>query len=194
FAANTVLQTTTGPGAGFTSRVITVPDSDIVEDRLVTAPGSYTATAPVTPSSGWIMQMVAFKAAPSVPDTQPPTAPTNLTATGGIGTVSLTWTASTDNVGVASYTVYRSTTSGFTPSAANQIGTTTATSFNNSGLAVGTYFYLVQAADAAGNVSSPSNEATATTTTDTTPPSAPSNLTATAASSSQINLNWTAST
>src|SRR5204863_1152478 len=34
-------------------------------------------------------------------DTQAPTAPSNLTASGGVGTVGLSWTASTDNVGVA---------------------------------------------------------------------------------------------
>src|SRR5262249_37669241 len=49
----------------------------------------------------------------AVSDTQPPTAPTNLTATGGVGSISLSWTASTDNVGVTKYNVYRSTTSGF---------------------------------------------------------------------------------
>ena len=46
------------------------------------------------------------------PDTQAPTAPSNLTATGGVGSVSLSWGASTDNVGVTNYNVYRSTTSG----------------------------------------------------------------------------------
>src|SRR5882672_9872807 len=54
---------TTGPGSGYTNRVITTPDGDILEDRVVTAIGSYTATAPVSPSGQWIMQMVAFRAA-----------------------------------------------------------------------------------------------------------------------------------
>ena len=40
-------------------------------------------------------------------DTQPPTAPTNLTATASGNQVSLSWTASTDNVGVTGYLVYR---------------------------------------------------------------------------------------
>src|SRR5262245_29490182 len=60
--ANMVQNSTTGPGAAFTSRVITNPDSDILEDRIVTATGSYNATAPVA-SGWWIMQMVAFRAA-----------------------------------------------------------------------------------------------------------------------------------
>ena len=44
--ANMVFTITTGPGAGFTSRMITTPDGDIAEDRIVTATGSYQATAP----------------------------------------------------------------------------------------------------------------------------------------------------
>ncbi len=62
FGANTVSSITTGPGAGFTSRVITSPDADIAEDRVVSRIGSYSAYAPIT-SGSWVMQMVAFKAA-----------------------------------------------------------------------------------------------------------------------------------
>ena len=46
--ANLVQTTTTGPGSGYTTRLITNPDSDILEDRVVTATGSYSATAPLT--------------------------------------------------------------------------------------------------------------------------------------------------
>ena len=35
----------TGAGTGFTTRIITVPDADIVDDRVVTSTGSYSATA-----------------------------------------------------------------------------------------------------------------------------------------------------
>jgi len=60
-----VVQTgTPGAGAGFTKRIITSPDSDLVEDRVVTAIGSYSATAPVSPSALWLMQLVAFKGHP----------------------------------------------------------------------------------------------------------------------------------
>src|SRR6266403_1827919 len=62
-AANLVQTVTTGPGTSFTRRVITNPDGDILEDRIVTATGSYTGVAPVSPSGQWIMQMVAFRAA-----------------------------------------------------------------------------------------------------------------------------------
>ena len=60
--ANLVQQTTTGPGSGYTSRVITSPDGDILEDQIVNTAGSHSATAAVTGGS-WIMQMVAFRAA-----------------------------------------------------------------------------------------------------------------------------------
>jgi IPT/TIG domain-containing protein len=61
--ANLVQTATTGPGVGYTSRVITTPDGDILEDQAVTATGSYSATAPDSPAGGWIMQLVAFRAA-----------------------------------------------------------------------------------------------------------------------------------
>jgi PKD repeat protein len=63
FAATTVTSYTTGAGTGFTSRLVTSPDSDIVEDRVVTAAGSYSATSAIA-SGTWVMQLVAFKAAP----------------------------------------------------------------------------------------------------------------------------------
>jgi Domain of unknown function (DUF1929)/Malectin domain/Bacterial Ig-like domain/Bacterial Ig domain len=103
-------------------------------------------------------------------DTTPPSAPTNLVATGSLGTASLTWTASTDNVGVTKYDVYRSQVQGFTPSASNRIAQPTGTSYTDTGLASGTYYYRVAAEDAAGNISQPSNEASATVTGDTTAP------------------------
>ena len=61
------------------------------------------------------------------------------------GAATLTWAAATDNVGVAEYNVYRSTAAGFTPRAANLVGSTAATSFTDTGLAAGTYYYVVRA-------------------------------------------------
>src|SRR4051812_42526893 len=55
------------------------------------------------------------------PDLTPPTAPGNLTATGSVTGAQLTWTAATDDVGISRYEVYRSTVSGFTPSAGTRI-------------------------------------------------------------------------
>ena len=193
FGANMVTGVTGGPGTGFTQRVLTSPDSDIAEDRSVTATGSYSATAPA--SGSWIMQMVAFRTPVSVSDTQPPTAPSNLTATAISGSqINLGWTTSTDNVGVTQYLVERCQGAGCTTFA--QIGTSTGTTYNDTGLTASTsYSYRARATDAAGNLGPYSNVASLTTQApDTQPPTAPSNLTATAISGSQINLGWTAST
>lgn len=97
-------------------------------------------------------------------DTQAPTAPSGLTATPVTSNqVNLTWTASTDNVGVAGYRVYRNGV---------QLITVTSTSYSDTGVSPGTgYTYAVAAYDAAGNVSSQSTSAAATTPSlDTTPP------------------------
>jgi hypothetical protein len=92
------------------------------------------------------------------PDTTPPSAPAGLTAATTIGRADLSWSAATDNVGVVKYNLHRSPTQNFTPSAANRIAQPTATSYTDSGLAGGTYYYRVTAEDAAGNVSGSSNE------------------------------------
>ena len=49
------------PGAGFTSRMITSPDGDIAEDKMVTAAGRFNATATLGSWGPWVMQMVAFR-------------------------------------------------------------------------------------------------------------------------------------
>lgn len=59
-----VQNVSTGPGADFTQRLLPLPDGDIVEDRAVTATGSYNATAALHTPGVWIMQLVAFKASP----------------------------------------------------------------------------------------------------------------------------------
>ncbi len=61
FGANTTRTTTTGPGSGFTRRMITLPQGDIIEDRTVTATGSYSASAPLSAANDWVIQMVAFR-------------------------------------------------------------------------------------------------------------------------------------
>ena len=60
--ADLVQDQTLGSGAGYTSRVLTSPDGDILEDKIVTTAGSYNATAQLN-GNAWIMQMVAFRAA-----------------------------------------------------------------------------------------------------------------------------------
>jgi hypothetical protein len=62
FGASVVWTSNTGPGNGFTMRILTQPNHNIAEDEMVTATGSYSATAPLNTTGPWIMQMVAFKA------------------------------------------------------------------------------------------------------------------------------------
>jgi chitodextrinase len=126
-------------------------------------------------------------------DTSPPTAPSGLGASGSVGTASLSWTAATDDTAVTRYNVHRSSTPGFSPTAANRVGQTGATSFFETGVPAGTWYYKVTAEDAAGNVGAPSNEASATVALDTTPPSTPTGLKATPGETS-VTLSWSAST
>lgn len=121
-------------------------------------------------------------------DTQAPTAPTNLTATTpSYDRADLSWTASTDNVGVEGYWVVRN---GVT------INQTAGTSYVDTNvLPSTTYSYVVIAYDAASNNSGLSNAATVTTPSepDTQAPTVPTNLNANVVSSTQINLSWSAS-
>ena len=93
-----------------------------------------------------------------------PAAPGGLSATAvSSSQINLSWTASTSSCAVT-YNVFRSTTSGFTPSSGNQVvGGVSGTSFSDNGLAASTtYFYLVEASNS-GGTSGPSNQASATT-------------------------------
>jgi fibronectin type 3 domain-containing protein len=128
---------------------------------------------------------------PPPADSTPPTAPAGLSATGSLRTVSLVWNASSDDVGVAHYNVHRSTTPGFTPSAANRVAQPSGSSYTDAGLSPGIYFYRVTAVDAAGNVSPPSTEASGNAA-DTTAPTAPGALSATG-SVGAVSLTWSAS-
>lgn len=179
FGANLVQTVTTGAGSGFTKRELTSPDGDIAEDRMVAATGSYSATAPLS-SGWWIMQMVAFRAAQSGGDTTPPTAPGNLTAVAaGSAQINLSWAASADNVGVTGYLIERCEGAGCTSFA--QIGTSTTSSYGDSGLVSSTsYSYRVRATDAAGNLSGYSSVASVTTGAGAGTPTAPANLSASA--------------
>jgi chitodextrinase len=124
-----------------------------------------------------------------IAETIPPSAPTNLGAAAANDIqINLLWDASTDNIGVTGYEVWRGDT---------KIATITSTSYSDTGLTPSTaYSYRVKAIDASNNASAFSNTATATTLAepDTTPPLAPTNLFAAAASDTRISLTWTAST
>src|SRR3989339_334279 len=137
-----------------------------------------------------IVFSLSISSAQAVLDTSSPTTPSNLTAVViSSSQINLSWTTSTDNVGVSGYAVFKND---------SKIADVTGTSYNNTALASSTtYTYAIRAYDAAGNISDYSSSVSATTlasSTDATAPSAPTNLLANVISSSQINLSWTTST
>jgi chitodextrinase len=143
---------------------------------------AYDAAGNLSPSSTVLTATTLDGTAPSTP--------TNLASTGVTATsVSLSWTASTDNVGVSGYRVYyRTGTNSFTyTTVASNTATVT-------GLTSGTaYDFYVVAYDAAGNLSVSSNTISATTTfVDTTPPDQPLGLTSTGTTTSSVSLSWQA--
>src|SRR6187401_1286578 len=123
-------------------------------------------------------------------DAQPPTAPSNLSSSNITNSsFTLSWTASTDNVGVTGYDVYQD---GIKINPSN----ITSTSYNVSGLTAGTtYSYFVKAKDGAGNQSAPSTSLNVTTNSpDSQPPTAPSNLAAVNIVTTSFTFSWSAST
>ncbi len=163
FGAGASASTVNQAGSGFTSR--STRFGNRIEDKNVTSAGPYNATANQN-GNAWVMHMAAFKADPGTPDTTPPSKPTGLTATPtSTSQINLNWNASTDDIGVTGYKVFRNGT---------QIATPTSSSYNDTGLTASTtYGYEVSATDAAGNNSPKSDVVSATTLTpapDTTPP------------------------
>jgi hypothetical protein len=124
--ANLVQGSTTGPGSGFTKRLMTTPDGDIAEDRMLTAAGSYSASAPVSPSGAWIMQMVAFRtpSGGTVPPAVSSVSPNSGSTAGGTAvtitgtnfaagaTVTFGGTATTNVIAVNSTTITATTPAG----------------------------------------------------------------------------------
>jgi fibronectin type 3 domain-containing protein len=122
----------------------------------------------------------------TTPDWTPPTVPAGLTATLiSNDEIDLSWNASTDNVGVTGYTVYRNGAA---------IATTAGLSYANTGLGHGfAYTYTVDAIDAAGNHSALSAPASATTL-DDFPPTTPGTFAAAGTSPTAVAVSWSAST
>jgi hypothetical protein len=157
--ANMVQTTTAGPGVGSTQRLLTDPDADITEDQIVTATASYTASAPLEAPGGWIMQMVAFRAASGTATPTPTPKPTSTPATPP-NSVTLTWNANSPTGNPATtttgYRVHFGTASGVYTQVTNVGNTTTATVSNlTPGL---TYYFAITAYNSASADGPPSQE------------------------------------
>ena len=118
-----------------------------------------------------------------------PSVPQNLQSINtGENKINISWDASTDNVGVTGYNVFKNGTlySQVTGTTALVMGLTSGTNFN----------FYVQAFDGAGNTSGNSNTIYVTTETniDTEPPTQPAGLTASGVGTTQVSLSWTGST
>ena len=107
---------------------------------------------------------------------EPPTAPTNLTASANADNVNLTWNTVDD---ATSYNVYRDS---------SLLESTTTNTFTDTTLADGTYLYEVSAVDAAGESTS---KASVSATVNNVPPTVPTNLSA-SVNGSNVNLTWDA--
>lgn len=131
-----------------------------------------------------------FTLTTAVADTTTPTAPTNLTASGTTQTsTNLSWTASTDNVGVTGYDIFRD---------GSLLASVTGTTYTATGLTASTtYSFFVRAKDAAGNISANSNTVSVTTSNapapDTIAPTAPT-LSASGTTQTSTNLSWSGAT
>ena len=153
------------PGTNFAKRDLFA--GFMSEDGAQSVAGGISTTFTSNSADSYLAGVAAFKtttyttppppsSSPPPSDTTPPSVPTNLSASVvSSSQINLSWTASTDNVGVAGYQVFRN---------GSQIAATSATSYADFGLSPSTtYSYTVAAYDAAGNVSGHSNVASATT-------------------------------
>jgi hypothetical protein len=61
FGAGVTLSGFTAAGVGFVDRIITVPNTGIIEDMIAATSGTYSASAPIGSSHAWLMQVAAFK-------------------------------------------------------------------------------------------------------------------------------------
>jgi hypothetical protein len=124
--------------------------------RVAIAPISTYGVVMALSWSGGDPHVWIYKHAPAAPDTQPPSTPSNLTATAvSSSQINLTWTASTDNVGVVGYYLFRD---------GALIASPTSPSYADRSLTANrNYVYSVASVDAAGNQSTPSASVSAQT-------------------------------
>ncbi|MGA1868009.1 MAG: fibronectin type III domain-containing protein [bacterium] len=163
------------------------------------AGGSYSYTLKAYDGAGNASEMSAASntiTIATITDTGAPTAGSVSAQALGFNEIELTWSEFSDDRGIVSYKIYScQDDQGTNPTIVAKVMGQPFIHFNLT--AQTTYYYIVKAVDAAGNVSNASNVASAVTgaaplTVDATPPAAPTNFSATASSYSQIDLTWTA--
>ena len=152
------------------SSLIASPTSNAFTDTAL-ADGTYLYEVSAVDDAGESTSKASVSA---TVNNEPPTAPTNLSASVNADSVNLTWDTVAD---ATSYNVYRDS---------SLIASPTTTTFTDTALADGTYLYEVSAVDGAGESTS---KASVSATVNNEPPSAPTNLSA-AANGSNVNLNW----
>jgi hypothetical protein len=120
------------------------------------------------------------------------TAPSGVAATAtSSSSVNVTWTGNGSNTAIMGYTVAYATNSSFSGAVYKYVSGAAATSYNSTGLYAGTtYYYKVKAEGTSNSYDSPFSSSVSVVTTGGAP-NAPSGLSATVASSSQVNLSWT---
>ncbi len=136
-------------GTNFTAATTVDNGDGKTDDLTVNAHGRYVRFVGVTRATSYgysLWEMQVFGSTDSSGDTQAPTTPAGLTAVTTTATsAALTWSAATDNVGVAGYDILRDGTA---------VASSTTPSYTDNGLTPDTsYSYAVRARDAAGNTS-----------------------------------------
>jgi hypothetical protein len=184
--------------------IATTAGTSIVDGGILSGYYSYTVAA--YDANGVTSAQSSPSSVTLTADTTPPTTPTGVTVTGvtstnsfyATTTLTLSWTASTDNVGVAGYYIYRSTGTQVNVSNEQNLISSTSTAFTGTSVTdtvtPGTYTYTVVAYDAAQNFSNRSAPATVTINVVTTAPSVPTGVSAKQISASGVNLLWATST
>lgn len=149
--------------------------------------GSNTQSMPFAEQVNYINHMKeAAEEAAGTEDLVKPSTPTALQATVNNGSISLNWKASTDNIAVTGYQIHRN---------GSNYSTTTSTQWTDpSALAGVEYRYFVKARDAAGNLSTASNEVKAKieSTQEQVKPNAPTGLSQLSATSNSLSIKWQA--
>src|SRR6266404_7157406 len=170
-------------------QLVDVPQTWLTDTGLAAATSySYTVAAYDAARNLSAQSNLASATTKAPPDTQAPSTPTNLSgAAVSPSQIDVSWTASTDNVGVAGYRVYNNGALAATPRG---------TMVSIVGLTAGmTYSFAVSTYDAAGNVSALSPAvAVSIPATDTTAPTVPAGLAASGLAGTSLTLSWTAST